>query len=175
VSPPQSGEAVLVPTEAVIVTGKRSLVVVDRGQGRYEPVEVQIGREEGGRTEILKGIEAGTRVVASGQFLIDSEASLRGVERRMSAPTESKPAPAQAVAQSHNAEGKLESISGNAVTISHGPIPSLKWSAMTMEFNAPKGGLPPGVKAGDAIVFEFVQSPQGSFDITKIDRKRGAS
>jgi len=175
VSPPQSGEAVLVPTEAVIVTGKRSLVVVDRGQGRYEPVEVQIGREEGGRTEILKGIEAGTRVVASGQFLIDSEASLRGVERRMSAPTESKPAPAQAVAQSHKAEGKLESISGNAVTISHGPIPSLKWSAMTMEFNAPKGGLPPGVKAGDAIVFEFVQSPQGSFDITKIDRKRGAS
>jgi len=161
VTPPQSADAVLVPTEAVIVTGKRSLVVVDRGQGRYEPVEVQIGREEGGRTEIAKGIEAGTRVVASGQFLIDSEASLRGVERRMTPES----------AQSHHAEGKLENISGNAVTISHGPIPSLKWGAMTMEFNAPKGGVPQGLKAGDAVVFEFVQSPQGSFDITKIDRK----
>jgi Cu(I)/Ag(I) efflux system membrane fusion protein len=76
-------------------------------------------------------------------------------------------------AQSHHAEGKLENISGSAVTISHGPIPSLNWGAMTMEFNAPKGGVPQGLKAGDAVVFEFVQSPQGSFDITKIDRKGG--
>src|SRR6185503_20100124 len=98
IAPPQSREAVLVPTEAVIVTGKRSVVVVDRGDGRYEPVDVQIGREEGGRTEILKGIEAGARVVASGQFLIDSESSLRSTERRM-APEE----PAAPAAHVHEA------------------------------------------------------------------------
>jgi Cu(I)/Ag(I) efflux system membrane fusion protein len=46
---------VLVPSEAVIVTGKRSVVVVDRGSGRFEPVEVEIGREEGGRTEYSRG------------------------------------------------------------------------------------------------------------------------
>jgi Cu(I)/Ag(I) efflux system membrane fusion protein len=86
--PGETGNVVLVPTEAVIVTGERSVVVVDRGNGRFEPVEVQVGREEAGRTEILKGIEPGTRVVASGQFLIDSEASLRGVERRMAAPAD---------------------------------------------------------------------------------------
>jgi Cu(I)/Ag(I) efflux system membrane fusion protein len=84
ISPRDSREAVLVPSEAVIVTGERKVVVVDRGEGRFEPVEIAIGREEGGRTEILKGIEPGTRVVASGQFLLDSEASLRGLERRMS-------------------------------------------------------------------------------------------
>jgi Cu(I)/Ag(I) efflux system membrane fusion protein len=83
ISPTEARDAVLVPSEAVIVTGKRSVVIVDRGEGRFDPVDVAIGREEGGRTEILKGIEPGTRVVASGQFLIDSEASLRGAERRM--------------------------------------------------------------------------------------------
>ncbi len=53
IAPPQSRDAVLVPTEAVIVTGQRSVVIMDRGQGRYEPVDVAIGREDGGRTEIL--------------------------------------------------------------------------------------------------------------------------
>jgi Cu(I)/Ag(I) efflux system membrane fusion protein len=77
-------ETVLVPSESVIVTGERSVVIVDRGEGRYEPVAVKIGAEEGGRTEILEGLSGGERVVASGQFLLDSEASLRGVERRMS-------------------------------------------------------------------------------------------
>jgi len=83
VAPAQAREAVLVPSEAVIATGERTVVIVDRGEGRFEPVAVKTGAEEGGRTEILEGLEAGTRVVASGQFLIDSEASLRGVERRM--------------------------------------------------------------------------------------------
>jgi Cu(I)/Ag(I) efflux system membrane fusion protein len=83
IAPKNAREAVLVPTEAVIATGERSVVVVDRGGGRFEPVDVMIGREERGRTEILKGIDPGTRVVVSGQFLIDSEASLRGAVRRM--------------------------------------------------------------------------------------------
>jgi len=76
-----------VPSEAVIATGERTVVVVDRGGGRFEPVAVQTGREQGGRTEILAGLEAGAHVVASGQFLIDSEANLRGAERRL-APVE---------------------------------------------------------------------------------------
>jgi membrane fusion protein, copper/silver efflux system len=173
IAPPQAREAVLVPTEAVIVTGTRSVVVVDRGQGRFEPVDVEIGREEGGRTEILKGIEAGTRVVASGQFLIDSESSLRGVERRMGVPDEGKLAPAQAGAQSHRAEGKLEKVGAKDLTISHGPVPSIKWGPMTMDFTAPSQGLPRDLKPGDPITFEFVESPKGTYDITKIERRRG--
>ena len=83
IAPPAATERVLVPSEAVIATGERAVVIVDRGDGRYEPVEVKAGRDAGGRTEILQGLEDGARVVASGQFLIDSEASLRGAERRM--------------------------------------------------------------------------------------------
>jgi Cu(I)/Ag(I) efflux system membrane fusion protein len=78
-----AAQTVLVPSEAVIVTGERSVVIVDRGNGRFEPVHVKIGAEEGGKTEVLEGLSGGEKVVASGQFLIDSEASLRGVERRM--------------------------------------------------------------------------------------------
>ena len=75
--------AVLVPSEAVIRTGKRSVVIVAAGEGRFAPVEVEVGREAGDQTSITKGLFAGQRVVTSGQFMIDSEASLKGVLARM--------------------------------------------------------------------------------------------
>jgi Cu(I)/Ag(I) efflux system membrane fusion protein len=76
-------EALLVPTEAVIQTGKRSVVIVALGDGRFAPAEVETGAETAGQTEIRKGLAAGQQVVVSGQFLIDSEASLKGTLGRM--------------------------------------------------------------------------------------------
>ena len=74
--------ALLVPSEAVIRTGRRTLVMLAGDKGRYRPAEVQAGREAGGQTEILAGLADGEQVVASGQFLLDSEASLTGVTAR---------------------------------------------------------------------------------------------
>ena len=74
--------ALLVPSEAVIRTGTRTLVMLATGKGRYQPAEVRTGREGGGQTEILEGLAVGEKVVASGQFLLDSEASLTGIEAR---------------------------------------------------------------------------------------------
>ena len=74
--------ALLVPTEAIIRTGRRSLVMLALERGRYQPAEVQLGREAGGQTEVIAGLAAGERVITSGQFLIDSEASLSGVQAR---------------------------------------------------------------------------------------------
>lgn len=74
--------ALLVPSEAVIRTGTRSIVMLEKGDGRYHPAEVLPGREGGGKTEILQGLVPGERVVASGQFLLDSEASLTGLAVR---------------------------------------------------------------------------------------------
>ena len=74
--------ALLVPSEAVIRTGTRTLVMLATGNGRYQPAEVRTGREGGGQTEILEGLAVGEKVVASGQFLLDSEASLTGIEAR---------------------------------------------------------------------------------------------
>lgn len=76
------GEALLVPSEAVIRTGMRTLVVLALPDGRYRPAEVRTGREGGGKTEILAGLARGEKVVASGQFLLDSEASLTGIAAR---------------------------------------------------------------------------------------------
>jgi Cu(I)/Ag(I) efflux system membrane fusion protein len=86
---------VLVPSEAVIRTGQRDVVVVAEagadGSQRFRSVDVEVGAESGGRTEIRKGLEAGTRVVTSGQFLIDSESSLKASAARMTGSPERKP------------------------------------------------------------------------------------
>ena len=72
----------LVPSEALIRTGRRTLVMLAQSNGRYLPAEVRVGAEARGRSEIIAGLSAGERIVASGQFLIDSEASLAGVNAR---------------------------------------------------------------------------------------------
>lgn len=74
--------ALLVPSEAVIRTGRRTLVMLAAGDGRYRPAEVRVGREADGQTEILAGLAEGEKVITSGQFLIDSEASLTGADVR---------------------------------------------------------------------------------------------
>lgn len=72
-------QALVVPTEALLHTGKRTLVMLEEGEGRYRPQTVQAGAELGEQTLILAGLEEGQRVVVSGQFLLDSEASLQGI------------------------------------------------------------------------------------------------
>jgi Cu(I)/Ag(I) efflux system membrane fusion protein len=71
-----------VPTEAVIRTGARTIVIVAGEQGSFTPTEVHVGADVGDKTVILDGLIEGQRVVTSGQFLIDSEASLKGVLAR---------------------------------------------------------------------------------------------
>ncbi len=75
-------QALLVPSEAVIRTGARILVMLALADGRYRPAEVRVGTEGGGKTEIIAGLAPGEKVVASGQFLLDSEASLTGIPAR---------------------------------------------------------------------------------------------
>jgi len=76
-----------IPTEAVIQTGTRSVVIVMAGE-RFRAATVTTGAERDGRTEILEGLKPGERVVASGQFLIDSESSLKGALDRLEGPAE---------------------------------------------------------------------------------------
>ena len=85
-------DVLVVPSEAVIRTGKRDVVMVAHAEGRYAPAEVRVGREGGGLTEILNGLSEGEQVVASGQFLVDSEANLQGLEQRLGPAPEPKAA-----------------------------------------------------------------------------------
>jgi Cu(I)/Ag(I) efflux system membrane fusion protein len=73
----------LVPSEAVIQTGRRSVVVVAQDDGRFAPIDVEVGVDSNGQTEIRKGLQPGQKVVVSGQFLVDSEANLKASTARM--------------------------------------------------------------------------------------------
>lgn len=77
-------EVILIPSEAVIQTGMRSVVMVEQAKGQYTAVDIETGAEANEQTEVTKGLKAGQKVVVSGQFLIDSEASLKGTALRMS-------------------------------------------------------------------------------------------
>ena len=107
-APRGARKAVLVPSEAVIRTGQRDVVMVAEGaegQQRFRAVEVEVGTESGGRTEIRKGLEPGTKVVSSGQFLIDSEASLKATTARMGEAAAPAPAATPAPAHDHSQHG----------------------------------------------------------------------
>jgi len=82
-APTASQDVLLVPSEAVIETGTRRVVMVSEGEGRFRPVNVETGAQGGGLTEIRSGLTLGQKVVVSGQFLIDSEASLKATEARL--------------------------------------------------------------------------------------------
>jgi membrane fusion protein, copper/silver efflux system len=158
-------KSLLIPTEAVIQTGKRSVVMVAEDNGKFSPVEIEAGIESDNQTEIKRGLKLGQRVVVSSQFLIDSEASLKGVEARLNdAP---KPVAAN-TAKRHRGEAKVEAITRDAITLSHEPIPSIKWPSMTMDFKLPEKGLPRNVQAGDRVTFEFYEATEGIPQITII-------
>jgi membrane fusion protein, copper/silver efflux system len=169
-----SGEkpAMLVPAEAVIATGTRNVVIVAAGEGKFRPADVQPGRESGDMIEIRSGIAAGEKVVVSGQFLIDSEASLKATLGRMNEPeneqasTARPPQAKAATPKAHRAQGKIVAIEGDSITIQHGPVPSLQWGPMTMAFKAPSRILPRHLEVGDDIAFEFVQDQSGDFELT---------
>ena len=160
----QSTPVLLVPTEAIIATGQRNVVMLAEEGGRYRPVNVETGLESAGQTEIKKGLTVGQRVVVSSQFLIDSEASLKGVEARLN-----NEAPAQTVKPvTHQGEAKVEAINKDGVTLSHGPIPSAGWGDMTMTFQPPANGLPRNVAVGDQVQFEFVMPKDADPTLTGI-------
>jgi Cu(I)/Ag(I) efflux system membrane fusion protein len=103
----------LVPDEAVIATGESTRVIVAEGGGRFRPVAVRTGLSADGKTEILAGLKGGERVVVSGQFLIDSEASLSGaLERMQPAQDEATPTPDKQGAQDQPPTDDIRSMPG---------------------------------------------------------------
>lgn len=169
--PAGAPEMTVVPSEAVIVTGRRAVVFVAEGEGKFRPVDVEVGTEANGMTEIRKGIEPGQMVVVSGQFLIDSDASLKGTVTRLAELPASAPG---TLVGEHRGEGRVEAIAKDEIMLSHDPIPSAKWGKMTMGFLPPAAGWPAEVRVGDRVAFTFRQKGAGEFEILSVSRASAA-
>ena len=144
-------DILVIPREALIRTGREQRVILDLGAGRFAPRPVVAGMESGDYVEIRSGLREGERVVTSGQFLIDSEASLKASLKRM---------------ESGAAAPKPEAITGKGVlkalmpdqsklNMQHDPIPAVGWPAMTMDFELAPGASLEGLAPGDAVEFEM--------------------
>lgn len=169
-APPAAEPTLLVPSDAVIHTGRRSVVMLAEDEGRFRPVEVTTGLESGGQTQIVSGLRVGQRVVLSGQFLIDSEASLRGLEARLNEPT-AQPAAGPTSAPVHRTDAIVKGIEADTATLDHPPIESLKWPRMVMDFRLPPAAQRPGgLAAGDRVRIEFRMQDGDVPRITSIER-----
>jgi len=157
--------ALVVPTEALLRSGRRTLVMLAGEGGRYRPVEVRTGRENGDRTEVLAGLEEGQRVVASGQFLLDSEASLRGLLAQRLGDPAGTPA-------LHEALASIVAIDGDMVGLEHGPFKSLNMPGMTMPFPLADPALIRGFKVGDRVRVGVRQSDEG-LTVERLEKLEG--
>jgi membrane fusion protein, copper/silver efflux system len=162
---PRAQQRLLVPSEAVIRTGERNVVVVSEPGGRFRVAEIEPGLESGAETEVRRGLKAGERVVVSGQFLIDSEASLRSTLARLEGAKDS-PAAAAATPAGHPGRGTVTAVdpARARVALDHEAIPAMKWPAMKMGFAvADKAGLD-RLKPGQAVDFVLRADPDKNGD-----------
>lgn len=168
-----SQQGLSVPTESIIATGQRTVVIVKNEQG-FRPAEVVTGLANEGKTQILEGLSEGETVVSSGQFLIDSEASLSGVLARLSSHGNgiadrdsmdgmetdmAKPQPEKMP----NGTGQVIKVNPKegSVSLAHEPIPELGWPSMTMSFKVKDSKQLQELKPGDTVNFYLKTEPSG--------------
>ena len=171
----RSKETLLVPSEAVIRTGQKSVVILALGEGKFRAAVVEVGQQAGGQSEIRKGLKTGDHVVLSGQFLIDSEASLSATLARLEGTGEAAPGPDERGGL-HRGRGKVTALdpTNGRVELDHERIPSLQWPPMTMSFLVEDKGQLAALKKGDAVEFEMRGKPNnGDYVITRIARGSG--
>jgi RND family efflux transporter MFP subunit len=159
---------VTVPNSAVIDSGSRQVVIVQLGDGRFEPRLVKLGQRGGDFVQVLEGVKEGELVVTAANFLIDAESNLKAALGGMQKAEAASPAPV-----GHRAEGTLNGIdlAAGSVTISHGPVPSLNWPSMKMDFVLANPAQVSGIAPGTGVVIEFVERGQGEWVITSLLRK----
>jgi len=107
--PVQMPPAIAVPVDAVVDSGLRKTVYIDKGNGYFEPRQVETGWRMGGRVEITKGLMPGERIVVSGTFLIDSES-------RMKMTAAAAPAAAPMAAKAAETAAGIDPVCNMAVT-----------------------------------------------------------
>lgn len=171
------------PDSAVLDTGTRQLVLVDLGEGRYEPRTIKLGMHADGYAEVLGGLEAGEAVVVKANFLIDAESSLRAAlssfghgSHALVASEDTKSGKfIKAPSVAHQGEGSIEAIdfAHTTLTLMHGPIASLNWPSMMMDFRVNDSALLYTLKPGQKVIFEITEQSAGEYVIVAIQSVDG--
>lgn len=158
------GSVVAIPDSAVLDSGSRQVVLVQRGEGQFEPRDVKLGMRADGQVEVLEGVAAGEQVVVRANFLIDAESNLRAALASFG----------KAAPQTHRGRGTLHAVhtQSGVLEIEHGPIASLNWPAMTMEFKTKESALLQGLRPGQAVEFEFSEQA-GEYVIERLTPAAG--
>ncbi|MFZ2162775.1 MAG: efflux RND transporter periplasmic adaptor subunit [Sideroxyarcus sp.] len=173
----KAGKVLSVPSSAVIDSGRKQVVLVRLAEGRFEPRTVTLGSRSDEYVEVRSGIAEGEEVVTSANFLLDSESNLKAALGGMTATDVGRDSSRhvglksdpQSKVVGHQAQGTLEAINNDGtVSITHDPIPALKWPAMTMDFALANPSLVAKIKPGSAVSFEIVERGQGEWVITRL-------
>ena len=155
-----------VPSQAIILNRAGARVVIALGEGKFRSVKVKTGIENNGQTQILAGLTQDQHVVASAQFLIDSESSINADLSRMETDFNATEDVSRVWV-----EGVVKSVlQENSLSIQHPAIPQWQWPAMSMALNVDKTIDLTGIKAGDEIGFCLDKIEQGKYLITHIER-----
>lgn len=157
----------VVPSSAVIDNGRRRVVLVDKGEGRFEPRDVKLGARSDEFTVITEGVKEGERVVTSAAFLLDSEANLKAALGALTGGSDT-------ARVSHSAAGTLDEVDARTgmLLITHEPVESLKWPKMSMEFVPANEAIAKKFKPGAAIQFDFVERKPGEWVVTKMEPRK---
>lgn len=166
-------KTLIIPREALIRAGEEDRVIVSLGEGRFEARKVMAGIESGELIEILSGVNAGEAVVTSGQFLLDSEASLKASMARMSgvgSQDEKMDMSKESTAMAHGSGEVLAVIAGeHKIKLSHEPIEALGWPSMDMFFKVKQDVELENFTPQDKVRFMLKQDKDG-YIITSIEK-----
>ena len=185
------GEVLTVPISAVIDSGTRQVVLVQLAPGRFDPRVVRLGSRSENYAEVLEGIAEGEQVVTAANFLIDAESNLKAAlsglgehvgsaaagqkqpdasaNEKVQPPTQPRSKPAEV---GHRVQGTLNAINADGtVNITHGPVETLDWPGMTMDFVLANSSLAENTVIGSAITFEIVERQPGEWVITRLQAR----
>ncbi len=167
--PARTRTALTVPSEAIIRTGAAERVILKTGNGTFMPRLITTGLRDnfggGGRTEVVQGLAPGEEVVASAQFLIDSESALSAGLMRM-APTDEAPARGTGELIALDREGRI-------ATIRHDALDSLAWPAMTSRFPVRADVALDRLATGTQVAFRATRGADGLLALMELGSDDG--
>ncbi|MCA0900100.1 MULTISPECIES: efflux RND transporter periplasmic adaptor subunit [Microbulbifer] len=172
--------ALTVPRSALIRTGDMDRLVIAEGDGRYRSVRVRVGRELGKWVEILAGLESGTKVVTSAQFLLDSESSISADLERIEGEGGANGSKKSVNNETAWAEARVLSMpdDNHYARLEHGPVPAWDWPGMVMGFHiaeAAQQALREALESGAPVRVQMRQRDDGKYEVIATRALAGSS